>query len=173
MLVLEQQKPRIAEGSLEEHEGDSCHPPPYTKNDTASTTFPWGGKSFIIRLCGSNKILSVDRKGSVQLAIPMESDSDAIKGFEWECVEKNGWFGFKQDGKFLGRGRGFCGWGHLSLEATTMGVNRGFTVRQHPDGGYQIMAINKWSYDKLSVDHEGQKLALTREDNALWEFVSV
>lgn len=115
----------------------------------------------------------MDEKGNGKLMTSVEGEFDPKESVQWECVEKNGWFGFKHNGKFLGRGRGFGGWGNLLLEAKTMGSNQGFAVRQHPDGGYQIMALNRWSYDKLGVDGDGQKLVLTKDGNALWDFVSV
>lgn len=35
------------------------------------------------------------------------------------------------------------------------------------------MALNRWTYDKIDVGQDGQKLVLIKDGGALWDYVLV
>ncbi|KAH8648590.1 hypothetical protein BX600DRAFT_475515 [Xylariales sp. PMI_506] len=178
MTLIEKDEHGIdpAQVDLTETPNPLPRPPPYTelaKDDAGNGAIPWDGQIFLIRHRDSHQILSVDDRGNGRLSSFDDGESDPTKYCQWQCVEKNGWFGFKHMGKFLGRGRGIGGFSNLLAESKQLGNNQVFGLRQHPSGGYQIMALNRWTYDKIDVGQGGQKLVLVKDGGALWDFVSV
>jgi predicted phage-related endonuclease len=60
----------------------------------------WGGETFVIRHRESGRAIAVNEDGDVRLTF---FDNVATsQNCHWKCVEKNGWFGFKHEGRYLG-----------------------------------------------------------------------
>jgi len=99
------------------------------------------------------------------------SDIGMSESCWWDCVEKNGFFGFRHEGVYLGhdnqgnfiaRVRRHDAWEHLC-------------TRKHPDGGYQLMTLHWWGwvFRFMGVDHDRQRLVETTDGGALWDFLKV
>lgn len=142
---------------------------PSTGAEPSSSSVPWPGSTFIIRSASSGHVLTL-LDGQILLTQPGGRGS-----IHWECVETNGWLGFRNNvsGKFLGRegGRLCC----------LVGRQQGreyFCARMRPDGGY-VLLMTHWEklfHVGMKLDQGVEKLAMGEvggSDGIVWEFIKV
>ena len=128
---------------------------------------PWGGETFVIRHRDSGQAIAVNEDGDVRLTL--FEHVGTCQSCHWKCVEKDGWLGFKHEGRYLGHDakRGF------HSEYKHHKGHESFCTRKHPEGGYYLMTLHGWVFRNMAVGEDGQKLVETSDEGALWDFVKV
>ena len=135
---------------------------------STNTSVPWPGSTFIISARGSGKVISITLvDGNIALEVHGSKGSQ-----HWECVQSNGWIGFKSpvSGKYLG----YDGAGNLVARADKHHAWEHFCPRQHPQGGY-VLFMRNWN-DLWPVgmkSEEENKLARLKDSEIRWEFTRV
>ena len=141
---------------------------------SVSEAVPWPGEKFVIRHRGSGLAIGVDDEGDIRLTF--FDNVGTNQSCQWLCVEKDGWFGFKREGRYLGQDED----GELHAESKQHTLHECFCVRKHPKGGYQLMTLcnenmksKKTKISCLAVGVDGQKLiTLANEQGGeLWDFL--
>jgi hypothetical protein len=134
---------------------------------------PWPGSTFIIRSVSCGKVITL-LEGKIMLA-PLGGRGS----IHWDCVETNGWLGFRNPitNRFLGHD-GKRGREGLQCEAKEHQTFENFGVRRRPDGGYIMQMIHYhalWPVGIRAVP-EGEILAKIENGGAdviAWEFIRV
>ncbi|KAI9748670.1 MAG: hypothetical protein M1835_001738 [Candelina submexicana] len=129
---------------------------------------PWPGSSFIIRSVESGHVITL-LNGHVRLTQP--GGHGCVR---WECVETEGWLGFRNtvSGKYLG----YDAKGRLRCSAEQHKKWEYFCARARPEGGC-ILLMTHW--EKLwrvgiMVEQGVEKLAkIEGSDGMMWEFAKV
>jgi hypothetical protein len=139
-----------------------------TRSDETATNrveevTPWAGESFVIREKDTHLTIALVR-GKLLAC----QGVNGYCGYQWDCVEKNGWLGFRNSvsGTYLGRDD------DLNLKANVYHHMpwEYFCARRHPEGGYILMV--KCDDDLLSIAvTESGTLFATHGEGTRWEFV--
>ncbi|KAH6845622.1 hypothetical protein B0I37DRAFT_380709 [Chaetomium sp. MPI-CAGE-AT-0009] len=129
---------------------------------------PWAGETFIIVDKASGRVIS-HMDGELRL-----QDNPGGRGcWHWLCVEKDGWFGFRNtaSGTYLGVNV----WGNLQAEVKHHRGWEYFITRRHPDGGYLLLGTQAglWRLAKVGLNRDGDGLVLHEGNGLVWEFVKV
>ena len=128
---------------------------------------PWGGEKFVIRQRQSGRAIAVNEDGNVRLTF---FDNIATsQSCHWKCVEKDGWFGFKHEGRYLGHD----GSRRFRSEVKHLKDYEYFCARKHPEGGYQLMTLHGWVFRNMAVGEDGEELVETKSEGDLWDFLKV
>lgn len=113
------------------------------------------------------------RDGKVCLTRPGSRDSGSI---HWECVQKDGWLGFRNpiSGTYLGHDKA----GKLICSATQQKGWEHFCVRAMPGGGYVLLMKHWGELRPVSCILEQGVEALARVENnstggLVWRFTEV
>jgi hypothetical protein len=130
---------------------------------------PWPGSSYIIFEHGTNRAITLEH-GKVCLR---NADENPSANNRWQCVEKQGYFGFYNlkslvymghsgpDHRIVARAKEQKGWEQI-------------TPRKHPEGGYQLLfAYFEHTLMMLSVSNEGERLVRTNHGDSRWDFVKI
>lgn len=142
----------------------------------ASDDIPWPGSTYMIRSYHKHHILTL-ANGTLQLK------EQAVEGggWQWKCVEKDGWLGFENtvSGTYLGHDNG----GKFRATAPHHEGWEQFCARKCPEGGYLLLNIHWWKLWKMDTGEFGTLIQTemggvpnepTREvGGSLWEFVKV
>jgi len=143
-----------------------------------STSTPWPGSTYIIRSTspGTSGHVITLLEGQVVLAKPGGRGS-----IHWDCVEKDGWLGFKNpvSGKFLGHDEP----GRLRCVVDQHRDWEYFCIRMKPGGGFVLLlrhggrAERLWQVG-LKVERgrkkeEGRLAKIEGSDGIVWDFVKV
>lgn len=128
---------------------------------------PWVGETFVIRDRESGKAIAVNDDGDVRLSFFIFVATH--QSCHWKCVEKDGWFGFKHEGRYLGHN----GRGGFHAEVKHHRAYEYFSARKHPKGGYQLMTLHGWVFRNMAIGKDGEELVETTNEGALWDFVKV
>ncbi|RJE27136.1 hypothetical protein PHISCL_00489 [Aspergillus sclerotialis] len=154
---------------------ESAEPPAYTdvnhsqrvQPDADTEVVPWAGDTLVIQQRGTGRVIAVTDDRSVRLVTV--DNVGTGEGCHWECVEKNGWFGFKHAGRYLGHDNN-----NFRADARFHRQHENFCVRKHPDGGYQLRNLHRWTFRNMGIGKDGQKLVVAKnDDGALWDFRKV
>lgn len=138
----------------------------------ASDDIPWPGSTYIIRSYHKHHILTLSND-TLQLK---EEVVDGVD-WQWKCVQKDGWLGFKNTATstYLGHNNGG---GFIATARSHQGWEQ-FCARRCPDGGYLLLNIHWWKLWKMDTGESGT-LKQTEmgeqakcEDGSLWEFVKL
>lgn len=128
---------------------------------------PGPGKTYKIHLKNTDKVINMT-EGEVMLQSPAEAQSGG--GWNWVCVEKGNWLGFRNhaSGTFLGHD----GKSGLHAKVTRHKAHENFCVRHHRDGGYLLLVKYSWGAEMRQVGSApDEKTLITREkDGAQWMF---
>lgn len=148
----------------------SSDPPAYTEapQPTASASHevsPWPDSTYIILHRATQQPITVTPDGIVGLN-PTPTHSN--QGSHFKCVEKDGWIGFKHAGRYLGHDNN-----KFRADARFHRQKENFCVRRHPDGGYQMRNLHRWTFRNMGVDGDGGRLVVARDGGDLWDFVKV
>jgi len=135
-----------------------------------NSSAPWPGSTFIIRSAESGRVLTL-LDGQLILASPGTRGS-----IHWECIQTNGWIGFKNtvSGRFLGHDKV----GRLRCISSAHEWWEYFCPRSTPDGGYVLMMTNYSKLWHVGSRVDDGKLVLAKiseksEDAMIWEFTKV
>lgn len=128
---------------------------------------PCVGETFVIRYRDNGRAVAVNDDGDVRLTF--FDNIGTSSSCYWKCEEKDGWFGFKHEGRYLG---------HDGNEAYHAEVKRHRSyeyscAKKHPEGGYYLMTLHGWVFRKMAVEKDGQELVEVTDEGALWEFVKI
>jgi hypothetical protein len=95
------------------------------------SSVPSAGSNFIIRDTAPEKVL-IFQKGAIRLG-----DVGGNYTYRWHCIEKDGWFGFRDTASnmFLGHGRQ----GIIRCQAGYHRAWEEFCMRSVPGGGYNLL----------------------------------
>ncbi|PKY01683.1 hypothetical protein P168DRAFT_258432 [Aspergillus campestris IBT 28561] len=152
-------------------------PPPYP---APAAVAPHKGATFIIRDPASSLVITL-KDGKVGLA-PANKESawiysDDGLGSHWRCVEnKDRWLGFYNavSGGFLGHDNS-KEWRFIA-KAETHRQWEFFCVRQHPDGGHELLVKHWGGFRAMQVGGDmGRDLVVAGEGDSgtAWEFLEV
>ena len=141
---------------------------PVSDDNLIFASVPCPSSTFMIRSIPSENVITL-QGGQILLAKP-----GSVGNSYWECVESDGWLGFRDpgSGRFLGHDRS----GKLCCVAPQHHGWEHFCVRHKPEGGYSLL-MRHW--DKLwqvgIAEEEGvEKLAKIEDSKGLtWEFSKV
>jgi hypothetical protein len=136
----------------------------------SSYSAPKPGSTFIIRSVLSRNIITL-LHGQVVLAPPGIFGSP-----QWECVETDGWLGFRNiasDG-FLGRDGQWL----LCCSVNWHREHEKFHIGSRSEGGYVLLMTHWWKLRPVGIKEEKgeKKLAMIENGNTngiAWEFVEV
>lgn len=128
---------------------------------------PCAGETFAIRHKGTGRAIAVNDDGDVRLAL--FDNAGTSSSCHWKCVEKDGWFGFKHEGRYLGRD----GNGGFQAEVKHHKAHEYFCAKKHPVEGYYFMTLHGWAFHKMAVGKDGRKLIEVTDEGALWEFLKI
>ncbi|KAF2127574.1 hypothetical protein P153DRAFT_387316 [Dothidotthia symphoricarpi CBS 119687] len=149
-----------------------------TSKECSAFEPPWPGSTYIIRSVSTGKVVAF-RKGQIVL-----SKGDGNAGICWECVDDNGWLGFRDPASYrlLGYGENH----EIRCEATEHKIWEHFCVRQKPGGGYLLMMTeyDDWKNAAwqglrplgIKIDDGLEKLVKVtgwEDKSAVWEFIKV
>ncbi|KAF1961490.1 hypothetical protein CC80DRAFT_402373 [Byssothecium circinans] len=162
---------------LSTSDDDTSSPSPRasTPIQTITSCIPWPGSCYIIRSSGSASVITL-KDGQISLSPPGGRGS-----IYWDCVERNGWLGFRApaSGLFLGHDMG----GRLCCGAKKHQSWENFCARARPEGGFVLMMAHwekLWPVgvkDGVAGDG-GEGSALVKinggvEEGIVWDFVRV
>ena len=141
------------------------------KSASTEAPVPWPGSAFAIRHIGSGHFIGLDDGGNVRLKAV--ENVGARESCHWRCHEKDGWFGFRHEGRFLGH----SGEKDMHAESKHHKEWESYCIRKHPEGGYQIMSPRSKTFWYLGVDKSGQKVVRVEHGNDVrattWDFTKV
>ncbi|KAJ2896165.1 hypothetical protein MKZ38_005772 [Zalerion maritima] len=186
ILIL---RPMLVLSAPDNDDCDNCcnthnFPRPCDSNDRyySISTPPSWGNTYILRLACTDKIVTVDDNGAVNLMSPQGSFSLYRHGLlttdgssHWECVESKGWLGFRnaESGRYLGHDHG----GNLVNRAVDHKGWENFVSEHSADGGYILKMTHYERLWHLGVvgESEGEP-RLAKMDYGIplvWEFIKV
>lgn len=139
---------------------------------------PWPGSTYMIRSRspGTSGQLITLLKGEVVLA-----QLGGRGSTHWDCIEKDGWLGFRNpvSGKLLGHDE--PGWLRCIVDQHRDWEY--FCVRMKPDGGFVLLLRNGgraeslWKVgvkaEKGKKAHEGKLAKIQKGDGIVWDFIKV
>ncbi|PQE31111.1 major facilitator superfamily transporter multidrug resistance protein [Rutstroemia sp. NJR-2017a WRK4] len=133
---------------------------------TSRETVPWADQTFMIRDRGDGRFITL-KDGNLQL----EDKVTGGGGGHLICINRNGWFGFRNSvsGTFIGhdsQGKFRCKVSHhLSHEW--------FSPRAHPDGGYWLMMLHGDAWRAIGIAENKRELVEVHDNGIAWDFVKV
>jgi hypothetical protein len=130
---------------------------------------PWPGSTFLIIEKGTSRAITLHPTSDVVVThiSPHNAASAQNARSHWQCVEQNGYFGFRNvhSDTYLGHDN----WGNIRATAKSLEAWEMFTPRRHPDGGYQLLSPH-WADSLHFVDVSEGTLRRTGGSGAVWEF---
>ncbi|KAH7326258.1 hypothetical protein B0I35DRAFT_422270 [Stachybotrys elegans] len=128
---------------------------------------PWPSNSYIILEHRTKRAITL-RNGQLYL---QDIREDPGANNRWQCVEKQGYFGFCNLKSFVYIGHN----GSENRAVATAKAHENWeqiTPRQHPKGGYQLLfPYYQHTLRMLSVAEDGETLIRTNHGDARWDFV--
>lgn len=129
-------------------------------------TVPYAGKTFMIRDRNHGGVITL-KEGTLQLSpnIPRAG------GFHWKCIERNGWFGFRNciSGQFFGhdaKGKFHCKVPHHR-------AHEDFCTRAHPSGGHLLLMLHGDKFRQMKIGSDGKELVEVDGEGTTWDFIEV
>lgn len=124
---------------------------------------PWAGEVFVISEESGDHTITVCN-GTLRVCRGLNQ----FGGFFWECVENNGWLGFRNciSGKYMGRDDA----GNFVADAGDHTQHEWICARRHPDGGYVLLVRRGDDLLKMAIGDDGQGLVETRLEGTRWVF---
>ncbi|KAI4861680.1 hypothetical protein F4820DRAFT_432844 [Hypoxylon rubiginosum] len=130
------------------------------------TSAPWPGNTYIIRDPDSRQQVTLVR-GQLRLARHLGNQG----GYHWECIEKDGWLGFRSPSDHLHIGHD----NRRNFIATAKDHRpwEYFNTRAHPKGGHILLVVHGWQQWKMTIAKDGHSLIETLDEGTAWEFKKV
>ncbi|KAJ4263122.1 hypothetical protein NW762_006743 [Fusarium torreyae] len=142
--------------------------PTHTTITEAPTDYPesvpYPGAVFIIRHHDTGKVITL-----VNGELRLSEGLSPTGGYHWQCIEKDRWLGFRNcvSGTIIGHNdkKKFIAKAekHLSFEF--------FTLRPHPQGGYELLVRHGYELWSMTVGINGNELVETKDEGDLWHFL--
>ncbi|CAM1508665.1 Fc.00g055130.m01.CDS01 [Cosmosporella sp. VM-42] len=138
----------------------------FNENINPVEAIPHPGSIFIIRHRKSGKVITL-QDGELQLC----EGFSARGGFQWCCVEKDRWLGFRNcvSGTYIGHNdrKKFVAKvaHHLRFEF--------FCARANPTGGYELLTRHGDELWSMDVGKDGNSLVEVKGVGSLWDFLKV
>ncbi|KAM3071799.1 hypothetical protein ACMFMG_009657 [Clarireedia jacksonii] len=123
------------------------HLPPITPPVRA----PWAGETYMIRDRKSHRFIKL-----IDGILQLENTATAESGSHWICIEKEGWFGFRN--AVSGMCMGHDGGGKFCCKAAHHKDWEWFFPRAHPDGGFWLMTLHWSTWKVMGVGENGKEL---------------
>jgi hypothetical protein len=158
--------------------GDPMEDQESLDNKPSSSSAPWPGSTYIIRSTSSFSSGHVITLLEGHIVLAKQGGRGSI---HWDCVEKDGWLGFRNpvSGKFLGHDDS----GALRCVVDHHQFWEYFCVRMKPEGGYVLLMRTGGKAEKLwqvgiklekGIKKAENQLAKTAEpDGIVWDFSKV
>jgi hypothetical protein len=133
-------------------------------------TVPWPGSTFLVLSKDTSLAISLHPTTSdvvVTHISPHNAASARNARSHWQCVEQNGYFGFRNvhSDTYLGHDNG----GRIRATAKSLEAWEMFTPRKHVGGGYLLLSPH-WADRLHFVDVTEGTLRRTEGGGAVWEF---
>jgi hypothetical protein len=143
------------------------------------SAMPWPGKHYKIAEKKSGRLLTLERGTRSLILLPLETLKTRSTSFryEWICVNRNGFFAFLEanTGLYIDYGPEMCLGGVLPKHLNEGGI----VVREHPDGGCQMLlqtntdeGLSLWGLESTLPPTSFLRLTPST-GNIAWEFVQV
>lgn len=153
--------------ALENTPEGSTETPPSDAWDGRRFAVPTAGQTYHIFLRDTNKAIMMTEDGGAYLG---DNDRDQSKHNVWQCVEKNGYLGFIQQGRYLGHNI----FGRMQAAVHHIHNWEYFTVKKHRDGGYKLLMPHWWfALKTVCVVGNGPDLEIRDHGTETWDFVLV
>ncbi|KAA8569327.1 hypothetical protein MFRU_004g01450 [Monilinia fructicola] len=140
----------------------SPRPPPAPAREAV----PHAGKTFVIRDREHGGVITL-KEGHLQVSphIPRAG------GCHWNCIERDGWLGFRNgvSGQFFGhdsKGKFHCKVMHHRN-------NEWFCARAHPAGGHLLLMLHGDKFRQMKIGSDGTELVETDGQGTAWHFIEV
>lgn len=129
-----------------------------------SSVPPWPGNTYIIFNKETGLSITVV-SGKLQVV----QELTLRGGHHWDCVEKNGWLGFRNcvSGKFIGHDSK----GNFIATVNHHQTHEYFCARKHPDGGYVLLMRHGDTMMKMAIAGDEKTLVETKHEGTRWEFI--
>ncbi|KAI0379350.1 hypothetical protein F5Y04DRAFT_282775 [Hypomontagnella monticulosa] len=147
-------------------------------------TVPRPGQTYIIRHSVSHRQVTL-----IEGILCLERHMGDQGGYHWECIETNGWLGFRNpsDHLHIGGEYEFYGPHNEYQQSQNLGETFGrpvaqershmkdayLTVRGHQEGGQILLVKFGDRLLKMAVEDDEHKLCWTDKDGPAWEFVNI
>ncbi len=138
-----------------------------------TASIPWPGSTFIICSVDDGQVITL-LDGQIKLTPP----GSCRGSMHWECVEANGWLGFRNpvSGKFLGHDKK----GNLCCAVDRQKGWESFCVRMTPERSFILLMTHYEGLWQVGIKMEGDvkklaKMEVNTEAKTVlhWEFIKV
>ncbi|KAJ3457554.1 hypothetical protein MRS44_014695 [Fusarium solani] len=149
---------------------DGCPTPTHTSatetgidNPLPVESVPSPDAVFIIRHRDTGKVITL-----IDGELSLCEGFSARGGFHWHCVEKDRWLGFRNcvSGTYIGHNERK----HFIARVSHHRPHEFFTLRPHPQGGYELLMRHNNELWSMDIGPDGQ-LVETKGEGALWDFL--
>ncbi|TEY61134.1 hypothetical protein BOTCAL_0174g00160 [Botryotinia calthae] len=129
-------------------------------------TVPYAGKTFMIRDRNHGGVITL-KEGVLQVSpnIPQAG------GCHWACVERDGWFGFRNcvSGQLFGHDNE----GKFHCKVSHHQSHESFCTRAHPSGGHLLLMLHLEIFRQMVIGNDGTELVETDGEGTAWDFIEV
>ncbi|KAI9641974.1 hypothetical protein NHQ30_009843 [Ciborinia camelliae] len=129
-------------------------------------TVPYAGKTFTIRDRNHGRVITL-KEGTLQVSpnIPRAG------GCHWTCIERDGWFGFRNcvSGQFFGHD----GKGKFHCKVSHHRNHEWFCTRAHPSGGHLLLMLHGDKFRQMKIGNDDTELVETDGEGTAWDFIEV
>jgi hypothetical protein len=132
------------------------------------SSIPQAGSSFIIRHVATDKVVTF-QEGDIRLG-----DIGGHYTFRWKCVEKKGWFGFRDPASHM-----FMGHNDRGVISCQVKHHKGFEefcLRHAPGGGYNLLLKHSDELRPIGLE-KGTRNVMAKTDNwsaaLVFQFIKV
>lgn len=129
-------------------------------------TVPHAGKTFMIRDRNHGGVITL-KEGILQVS----PNVPRAGGCHWTCIERDGWFGFRNcvSGQFFGhdnKGKFHCKVQHHRN-------HEWFCTRAHPEGGHLLLMLHGDKFRQMKIGNDDTELVETDGEGTAWDFIEV
>jgi hypothetical protein len=132
------------------------------------SSIPQAGSSFIIRHVATDKVVTF-QEGDIRLG-----DVGGHYTFRWKCVDKKGWFGFRDPASHMFMG--YDDQGTICCQAKHHKRSEEFYVRHAPGGGYNLLVPDSDELFPIGLEKDTENV-LVMTDNwsaaLVFQFIKV
>ncbi|QSZ36623.1 hypothetical protein DSL72_006503 [Monilinia vaccinii-corymbosi] len=129
-------------------------------------TVPHAGTTFMIRDRNCGGVITLE-EGTLQVSPSVPRAG----GYHWACIERDGWFGFRNcvSGRFFGHDAK----GKFHCKVLHHRNHEWFCTRAHPSGGHLLLMLHGDKFRQMKVGKDGTELVETDGEGTAWDFIEV